>query len=209
MEMPLIADTLMLWIIIAAVAVMVVPLALLYAPARATILVDTTASTARADLRPLWGLWPSFSVRALPKGGAGERLRQFNDPSHVGHALMTPGLADVAYEALRRLYLLKPRVAKLALAVNLADSAQNLVVETAAQAALAAAPAALREAVSISRCEAPGAEIAARFELTASPMQLRAIWGRLKGSRPAREFLRRLRSKPKPVKKPVREVRAS
>jgi len=199
----------MLWAILAAAAAAFIPYALLAAPARTTLLVDTAASVARADIRPLWGLWPGFSYRALPRSVAGGPLAMFNDAARIGHALMTPGVADAAYEALRRLFQHKPRVAQLSLSLNLADQAQNLVVQTAAQAALAVAPAQIRQSVAISKCEAPGAEIVARYELTAPPLRLWSIWRQLKSSRPAREFRRRLRRKPKPVKKPVREVRTS
>lgn len=199
----------LVWVLIAAAAVLVVAMLVLAAPARAAILVDTTASTARADLWPLWGLLPRYSTRVLPKRGAGSPLEVFNDPTRISHALMTPGIADVTYEAVRRLFALKPRVARVALAMNLGDQAQTLVVQTAAQAALAVAPAAIREKVFISKCDAPGAEITARFELTASPLALSSIWKDLKRSRAAKEFRRRLRKKPKPAKKPVREVRAS
>lgn len=197
------------WLIAAAAGVAAVAVLVLIAPARASILVDTTASTARVDIWPLWGLLPRHSSRILPRAGAGSPLAVFNDAGRIGHALMTPGVADVAYDAIRRLFEMKPRVARFALAMNLGDHAKNLVVQTAAQAALAAAPGAMRENVLISKCEAPGAELSARFELSASPLALWSIWRGLKGSRAAREFRRRLRRKPKPPKKPVREVRAS
>lgn len=199
----------LVWLGIAAVAVIGMAVLVLVAPARVTLLVDTSASTARADVRPLWGLLPRHSSRILPKSGAGSPLAVFNDSARIGYALMTPGIADVAYEALRRLFVLKPRAARLALALNLGDAAQNLVVQTAAHAPLAAAPASIRESVTISKCEAPGAELTARFELTASPLRLWSIWNDLKGSRAAKEFRKRLRRKPKPAKRPVREVRAT
>jgi hypothetical protein len=200
----------MFWTVLAALAAAVfVPYLLLALPARTTLLIDTSASVARADVRPLWGLLPPFHFRALPRSGAGGPHALFNEPARIGHALMTPGLADAAYEALRRAFQYRPRTAQLSLGLNLGDQAQNLVVQTAAQAALAVAPAAIRESVTLSKCEAPGAEIVARFDLTAPPLRLWSIWRQLNNSRPAREFKRRLRRKPKPVKKPVREVRTN
>jgi hypothetical protein len=83
------------------------------------------------------------------------------------------------------------------------------VVQTAAQAALAAAPAALRERVAVVMIETPGAELAANFELDASPATLNAIYGRLKRSRAVQEFRRRLNKKQKPSKKGAKEVRVS
>lgn len=198
-----------IWLIIAAAAVIAVAAFVLMAPARAAILIDTTASTARADIWPVWGIFPRHSVRVLPRHGAGSPLAVFNDPERISQALMTPGIADAAYEAVRRLFALHPRVARLALLTNFADPAQTRVVQTAAQAALAAAPAQIREAVQLSHCETPGAELTAKFELMASPMALWSIWSDLKKSRAAKEFRRRLRKKPKPAKRPVREVRAS
>ncbi|MBS0385390.1 MAG: hypothetical protein JSS00_08570, partial [Proteobacteria bacterium] len=112
-----------------------------FAPARTTITIDTGASAAQAEMRLLWGLGPTVFSHALPKSGHGNPLEVFHDPLRIANALMTPGIADVSYGALRRLYQCKPRVARLELGLNLADSAHNRVVETAAQAALAAAPA--------------------------------------------------------------------
>jgi elongation factor P--beta-lysine ligase len=106
----------------------------------------------------------------------------------------------------RRLYALKPAVTRIDVGVNLADTAQNTVVQTAAQAALAAAPAALRERVRVQKCEAPGAEMSAGFELYAAPVELLSIWREFKNSRSAREFRRRLKRKPKPQKRAPREV---
>jgi hypothetical protein len=202
-------EGLAIWLVAAAAGGIAVAAIVLIAPARAAILVDTTASTARADVWPLWGLLPHWSARVLPRGDAGSPLAVFSDATRIGHALMTPGLADASHEAVKRLFALKPRVARVALAINLADPAQNLVVQTAAQAALAVAPAAIREKVFISKCQTPGAELTARFELMASPLTLWSIWNGLKQSRAAREFRRRLKRKPKPVKKPVREMRAT
>ena len=197
---------LVIWIAAGAV---LLALALYLAPARAAIIVDTPASIARAELRLLWGLTPAVLVRALPREAAGHPLAPFNDAPRIGHALMTPSLADAAHDAVRRLFLFAPRAARVELGLNLADSAQNRVVETAAQAAMAASPAALRDSVRFYKCEPPGAELIVRFDLTASPQQLSAIYSDFCASRPVREFRRRLRSKPKPAKKPVREVRAS
>ena len=180
-----------------------------FAPARATVVFDTTASTARADLRLFWGIGPVVSSRALPRTEASERLRFFDEPLRIGHALMTPGIADAVYVAVRDLFDSRPRLARLELGVNLGDPGRSRVVETAVQAAYAGAPAAIRDIIVISQCETPGAELRGRFELNASPARLSSIWSAFRNSRPAREFRRRLRSKPKPEKKPVREVRTS
>jgi hypothetical protein len=193
----------------AAGGALLVVLALVFAPARAKILIDTPTSTARAEMRLLWGLGPTLFARALPRAAGGAPLVVFNDIARIGHALMTPSLADAAYKAVRRLHDLKPAVSRLELGVNLGDSAQNLVVQTAAQAAFAAAPAALRDSVRLYKCEASGAELIGEFKLTAPPLALSAIYGEFKNSRPAREFRRRLKRKPRPTKKPVREVRAA
>jgi len=194
----------------AALALSAVALAALWlAPAKTAILVDTAGSTARAEMRLLWGLGPKATARALPRRAGGNPLAVFNDAPRIGHALMTPGIAEAAYEALRRLFTLKPRLARVSLALNLADSSQNLVVQTAVQAALAAAPAALRECVSISRCEAPGAEVSAAFELYAAPAELARIWRQFKSARSVREFRRRLKRAPRPSKRAPKEVRAA
>jgi len=199
-----------IWAAAAVGAILLLALALWYAPARTTVIVDTSASTARADMKLLWGLGPLLSARALPKSEAGSPLRLFYEAPRIGYALMTPGLADVTYATVQRLFALKPSLARLALGVHLTDASQNLVVQTAAQAALAAAPASVREKVTIARCETPGAELTARFELSVSPAKLDSIYRDLKSSRAAKEFRRRLKQKmkPKPGKAP-REVRAT
>jgi hypothetical protein len=186
-----------------------IPLAGYFMPANTRIVIDTPTSTARAEMRLLWGLGPTITARALPKQANGNPLALFNDAARVGHAMMTPGIADAAYAAIKSLYDLGPRVVRVELGVNLGDSAQNLVVQTGAQAALAAAPASLRERVTISRCEPAGAELSAQFELDASPAQLRAVYGQFRRSRAVREFRRRLMRKQKPAKKDAREVRVS
>jgi len=200
---------LVIWALAAAGVLIAAAGAVYFAPAKTSILVDTAGSTARAEMLTLWGLGPKFTGRALPPERAGEPMAQFNDPVRIGHALMTPGIAETAYAALRELYELKPRVVRVAIRINLADTAQSRVVETAVQAALAAAPAALRERVQLERCEAPGAEIAAAFELFASPAQINSIWSGFKKSRSVREFAKRLKRKPKPQKKAPKEVRAT
>lgn len=197
------------WVLIAAAIALAGAVAVHFAPAKISILVDTAGSTARAEMGLLWGLGPKFTARALPRAANGARLAVFNDPARIGHALMTPGLADAAYEAVRRLYQLKPNVTRVSLGVNLAEPAQNLVVQTAVQAALAAAPAALRERVNVSKCDHPGAELAAAFELYAAPAELSSIWRDFKNARSVREFRRRLKRAPKPSKKAPREVRAA
>lgn len=199
----------MIWVIAGGVAVLAIALGCYFLPAKTTIVVDTPTSTARAEMRLLWGLGPSVIARALPRTGNGNPLTFFNDAARVGNALMTPGIADAVYGAVRSLYDLKPRVTRVAFGMNLGDNAQNLVVQTAAQAAFAVAPAALRERVAITKSETPGAELAAQFELDASPAQLNTIYGRLKSSRAAREFRRRLARKPKPPKKGPGEVRVT
>ena len=197
---------LIVWALALSGALIGIIAALMCAPAKTSILIDTAGSTARAEMRVLWGLGPLFTARALPREAAGNPLGLFNDPVRIGHALMTPGIADAAFEAVRRLYALKPAVTRIDVGVNLADTAQNTVVQTAAQAALAAAPAALRERVRVQKCEAPGAEMSAGFELYAAPVELLSIWREFKNSRSAREFRRRLKRKPKPQKRAPREV---
>lgn len=197
------------WAIAGVAAAILLPLACYVLPARTKIIVDTPTSTARAEMRLLWGLGPVSIARALPKQENGSPLAVFNDVGRIAHALMTPGIADAAYGGLRSLYELKPRVMRVAVGVNLGDNAQNLVVQTAVQAALAAAPAALRERVSVSKSEAPGAELSCDIELNASPAQLSAIWGRFRRSRAVQEFRRRLTKKQKHGKKNAREVRVS
>jgi hypothetical protein len=187
----------------------VIPLALYFLPANTKIVIDTPTSTARAEMRLLWGLGPAVIKRALPKKANGSPFAPFNDAVRIGHAMMTPGIADAAYTAIKGLYDLKPRVAQLTLGVNLGDNAQNLVVQTAAQAAMAAAPAALRGRVAIAKSEAPGVELSASFDLDASPAQLSAIYALFRQSRAAQEFRRRLNRKQKPGKKGAREVRVS
>ena len=200
---------LIVWALACVAAVLAAFAAVWLAPAKTSILVDTAGSTARAEMRTLWGLGPKITGRALPRDAGGTPLALFNDPVRIGHALMTPGLAESAYEAVRRVYEMKPTVTRIDVAVNLADTAQNTVVQTAAQAALAAAPAALRERVRVDRCEAPGAEISAAFELYASPSQIKSIWTDFKKSRSVREFRKRLKRAPKPNKKAPREIRAA
>lgn len=197
------------WMIAGASAAVLIPLACYFLPAQTKIIIDTPTSTARAELRLLWGFGPVSITRALPKRDHGAPLAAFNDTVRIGHALMTPGIADAAYGALRSVYDLKPRAVHVALGVNLGDNAQNVVVQTAVQAALASAPAALREHVTIKRNEAPGAELSGEIKVNASPAQLSAIWNRFRGSRAAQEFRRRLNKKRKPGKKDAREVRVS
>jgi hypothetical protein len=197
------------WALAAGGVLVVVFAALLYAPAKTSILVDTAGSTARAEMRTLWGLGPKLTGRALPREAGGNPLALFNDPVRIGYALMTPGIAEAAFDAVRRIYELKPSVTRISVGVNLADTAQNTVVQTAVHAAIASAQAALRERVQVHKCEAPGAEVAAGFELYASPMQINAIWNDLKNSRSVREFRKRLKRKYKPQKKAPKEVRAA
>ena len=199
----------LVWALAAAGAFVGLLVALLYAPAKTSILVDTAGSTARAEMRTLWGLGPKLTGRALPREAGGNPLALFNDPVRIGHALMTPGIAEAAFDAVRRVYELKPSVTRISVGVNLADTAQNTVVQTAVHAAIAAAQAALRERVQVHKCEAPGAEVSAAFELYASPMQINSIWNDLRNSRSAREFRKRLKRKPKPHKRAPKEVRAA
>lgn len=202
-------DDFAIWMIAGAAAAILIPLACYVLPAQIKIIVDTPTSTARAEMRLLWGLGPVSIARALPKGDHGTPLAIFNDAERIGHALMTPGLADAAYAGLRSIYELKPRVVELTLGMNLSDSAQNRVVQTAVQAAFAAAPAALREKVVIVASEAPGAELSGEIKVSASPARLSSIWSRFRGSRAAQEFRRRLTKKQKSGKKGGREVRVS
>ncbi|MGD9966757.1 MAG: hypothetical protein AB7T59_09570 [Hyphomonadaceae bacterium] len=196
------------WIAAGAAAVLI-PAAIYFLPAKTRIIIDTPTSTARAEMRPLWGMGAALITRALPKKAHGNPLALFNDAPRIGHALMTPGIAEAAYAALKSIYDLKPRVAKLDLRLNLGDGAQTRVVQTATQAALAIAPASLRERVTVSQSEAPGAEISGEFELHASPAQLSAIYNRLKSARAVQEFRRRLNRKTKGGKKPPPEVQVS
>jgi hypothetical protein len=197
-----------IWAALAGASALAFAIACWYAPARTRIVVDTPTSTARAEMHLLWGIGPTLTGRALPKSAAGSPFALFNDAVRVGHALMTPGLADTAYNAVRQLYELKPQMTRFDLGLNLADNSQNVVVQTAAQAALAIAPAALRERVSVTRREAPGAELISHIEVYVSPARLSSIYGELKKSRAVREFRKRLTRKMKPEKRPAREVRA-
>ncbi|MBL8542448.1 MAG: hypothetical protein JNJ63_01435 [Hyphomonadaceae bacterium] len=198
-----------LWLGGAGAVVLFVLFALFYTPARTTILVDTPTSTARADMRLLWGLGPSLTRRLFPRASAGAPVAHFNDVARIGHALITPGIADATIAAITQLAALKPRVAEVALVINVEDGAKSRVIETAVQAALTMAPPALRQVCSVTQGGAAGAELSAKFELDASPARLGSIWNRYRRSRAAREFVKRLRRKPKPVKKPVREVRTA
>lgn len=198
-----------IWMIAGAAAAILIPLACYFLPAQTKIIIDTPTSTARAEMRLLYGLGPVSISRALPKREHGSPLALFNDATRIGHALMTPGIADAAYAGIKSLYHLKPRVVQLTLGLNLGDTARDRVVQTAVHAALAAAPAALREHVVVTRTEAPGAELSGEIKVSASPAQLSAIWGRFRGSRAAQEFRRRLTKKQKPGKKGAREVRVS
>lgn len=185
----------------AVAAAVLIPLAIYFLPAKTRIIIDTPTSTARAEVRPLWGLGAALITRALPKKLHGSPLPSFGDAQRVGHALITPGIIDVAYSAAKSLADLKPRVAKLELRLNLADTSRTRVVQTAVQAVLAVAPAALRQHVTVSQSEEPGAQLSGEFELHASPAQLNAIYGRLKSSRATQEFRRRLNKKTKPDKR--------
>ncbi|MEZ5959844.1 MAG: hypothetical protein R3C30_05385 [Hyphomonadaceae bacterium] len=202
-------DDLVVWASAGATAAILIPLACYFLPAQTKIVIDTPTSTARAEMRLLWGFGPTSIARALPKRDHGSPLALFGDAARIGHALMTPGIADAAYAGLKSIQALKPRVVQLRLGVNLSDSSQNRVVQTAVQAALAAAPAALREKVVVAVAEAPGAELSGEIKVNASPAQLAAIWSRLRSSRAAQEFRRRLTKKQKPNKKGGREVRVS
>jgi hypothetical protein len=200
---------LMVWGAAAAFGAVLIALGVYFLPARTTIVVDTPTSTARAEMRLLWGLGPRVISRALPAQEHATPLAVFNDAVRISYALMTPGIIDAAGLAIRSLNDLNPRTVRVALGINLGDTAQNLVVQTAAQAALALAPASLRERVAILKTDTPGASVSADIELDASPAQLAAIYGRFKNARAAQEFRRRLKRKIKPNKKPAREVRVS
>lgn len=198
-----------LWALAAGLVTLTIAAALFYLPAKVSILVDTAGSTARAEMRLLWGMGPKFTARLLPRENGGAPLAMFNDAPRIGRALMTPGIAEAGFEVVRRLGQLKPRALRAELAVNLPDTAQNTVVQTAVKAAVASAPSALRDAIALRKCEPPGAELKVSAELTASPMRLRSIWSAFKNSRSVREFRKRLKRKPKPQKKAPREVRAA
>jgi hypothetical protein len=198
----------LVWLLIGSAVVVIAAAAFVLAPARCTILIDTATSTARVEQRLFWGLGPMTYNRILPASVQGNPIAVFYDVTRIGHALMTPGLAEVTYRAVQRVFALKPKVARFELDLNLADPAQNLVVQTAAQAALAMAPAAIRDIVVFGKCDTPGAEVHAKFELIATPGQINAIYSTLKQSRPGHEFRKRLKRKPKAPRRPVREVRA-
>lgn len=182
-------------------AAILIPLAIYFLPAKARIVIDTPTSTARAELRPLWGFGAAMITRALPKKSHGTPLASFGDVGRIGHALITPGIIEVAYSAAKSIVEMKPRVAKLELRLNLADTSRTRVVQTAVQAVLAAAPATLRQNVVVSQLETPGAEVSAQFELMASPAKLNGIYKRLKNARATQEFRRRLAKKSKPDKR--------
>ena len=122
------------WIAAGAVAVLI-PVAIYFLPAKTRIIIDTPTSTARAEMRPLWGMGAAMIARALPRKGHGSPLASFTDAKRIGHALMTPGIAEAAYSALKSIYDLKPRVAQLDLRLHLGDSSHTRVVQTATQAA--------------------------------------------------------------------------
>jgi hypothetical protein len=195
------------WAFAGGAAAVLIPLALYYLPAHTKIVIDTPTSTARAEMRLLWGLGPPIIARALPKRAHGNPLAAFNDAARIGHALMTPGIADAAYVALKSLSDLNARAVRVDLLLNFGDPSKDRVVQTAIQAALAVAPARLRESVAIAKSEAPGAELGAQIELNASPARLSSIYARFKNSRPAQEFRRRLTRRRKPGKKGASEVR--
>lgn len=181
---------------------------LLYAPARVAVSIDSVAATAKADVRTFFGLGPLFTVQRIAKARQQFIIQAFHDGPRIAHALMTPQIADVGINAMREVFLLRPRVCQIALGLNLVSAAHDLVVQTATQAALAIAPPALRERVIVSRCVNPGAEIIVRLEFDASPMRLRSIFAPFKKSRQAKEFRRRLNQKPKARRPDRRVVRA-
>jgi hypothetical protein len=201
-------DDIYVWIAAAAVAVLI-PAAIYFLPAKTRIVIDTPTSTARAEMRPLWGLGAALITRILPKSAHGSPLASFNDVKRIGHALMTPGIAEAAYAAVKSIYDLKPKVVKLDLRLNLGDGAQTRVVQTAAQAALAVAPVALRQSITVTQAESPGAEVSGEFDVNASPAQLSAIYNRLRSARAVQEFRRRLNKKSKGGKKPPADVQVS
>lgn len=193
-------NELYVWIATGVLALLI-PAAIYFLPAKTRIVIDTPTSTARAEVRPLWGFGAALITRALPRKQHGTPLPSFGDVGRVGHALITPGIVDVVYAAAKSLLDLKPRVAKMELRLNLADSARTRVVQTAVQAVLAAAPASVRQSVVVSALETPGAELSAEFQLMASPAKLSGIYKRLKNARATQEFRRRLSKKSKPDKR--------
>ncbi|MBX3430399.1 MAG: hypothetical protein KF779_12540 [Hyphomonadaceae bacterium] len=193
-------NDLYVWIAAGVLAILI-PAAIYFLPAKARIVIDTPTSTARAEVRPLWGLGAALVTRALPRKSHGAPLPSFGDVGRVGHALITPGIVDVAYAAAKSLLDLHPRVAKLELRLNLTDTARTRVVQTAVQAVLATAPAAFRQSVVVSALETPGAELSAEFQVMASPAKLSGIYSRLKSARASQEFRRRLTRKSKPDKR--------
>ena len=196
------------WLLIAGGLIVAAGLTIALAPARCTILIDTATSTARVEQKLFWGAGPMTYKRILPADVQGTPMPVFHDPERIGPALMTPGIADATFKAIRDLFALKPSVARFELLLNLPDPSQARVIETGAYAAMAVAPAAIRDAIVIGKCDTPGAEVHAKFELTATPGQINAIYNTLKESRPGHEFRKRLKRKPKAPRRPVREVRA-
>jgi hypothetical protein len=198
----------LIWIAAAGAVLVLAAAAMLMAPARCTILIDTATSTARVERKLFWGLGPLTYKRILPQNVEAVPMPAFYDVSRIGPALMTPGLADATYKAVSDIFKLKPALAKFELLMNLPDPAQTRVIDTAAQAALAMAPAAIRNAATIGKCDTPGAELHAKFEVLATPGQINAIYNNLKESRSGHEFRKRLKKKPKSPKRPIREVEA-
>lgn len=175
-------------------------------PARLSVMIDSTTAVAQTELRLFWGLGPKLSYQATREKERPDLVQMFADAPRIGNALMTPGIVDVTLNAVKQIFQLKPRVANLALSVNLGDSSKDLVMQTAVQGALALAPENLRRAVTFAKNEHPGAELIARFDAMASPLRVRSIYDRLRKSRPVREFRQRLRKKQKTRGKPPKEA---
>lgn len=198
----------MIWLIVGVAVLVIAVVALLMAPARCTVLIDTATSTARIEQKLFWGFGPLTYKRILPQTDEAVPMPAFYDTSRIGPALMTPGLADATYKAVTDIFKLKPTLARFELLLNLPEPGQTRVVETAVQAVMAMAPAPIRQAATLGKCETPGAELHAKFEVLASPGQLNAIYNGLKESRSGHEFRKRLKKKPKSPKRPIREVQA-
>lgn len=198
----------LIWIAAGAVLLVLALVALLMAPARCTVLIDTATSTARVEQKLFWGFGPLTYKRILPQIDEAVPMPVFYDVGRIGPALMTPGLADATYRAVSDMIKLKPSLARFELLMNLPDPAQTRVIETAVQAVLAMAPAEIRNAATIGKCDTPGAELHAKFEVLATPGQINAIYNNLKESRSGHEFRKRLKKKPKSPRRPIREVEA-
>jgi hypothetical protein len=157
-------------------------------------------------MKLLLGLGPKLVFQAVRPSGSEATVEVFNDAHQIAYALMTPGIIELCLNTIKRVLALKPQVANVAFEFNLGDGAMERVIQTAAQGILGVATEPLRKTVSIGKRNEPGADLLARFDVLASPLTMRGIYLSFRNSRPAAEFRRRLRRKPKSGKKPPREI---